>query len=64
LISGWLRTAAELNPITYILGAMRTILNEGWVAEPIVQGLIATSVLGLFLFAFAAAGLRARARRK
>lgn len=64
LLSGWLRTAAELNPITYILGAMRTVLNEGWNAEPITQGLIACLVLASFLFAFAGLGLRARSKRK
>ncbi len=36
LLSGWLEVAARLNPITYVLEAMRSILNQGW--EPVVIG--------------------------
>lgn len=64
LLTGWIKTAAQLNPITYILDAMRTILNTGWDAEIILRGLISCAVLAVILFAFAAFALRARTKRR
>ena len=33
LLDGWLNTAAKLNPITYVLGSMRTLINNGVIAH-------------------------------
>lgn len=63
LLDGWLRTASELNPITYILEATRYILLDGWDAEIILRGVIASTILGIALFIFAYTGLRARTKR-
>lgn len=63
LLNGWIRTAAELNPITYLLDAMRTILLDGWQTEIILRGLSSVLVLGALLFAFAFWSLRSRVRR-
>jgi ABC-2 type transport system permease protein len=64
LLTGWLRTAAELNPITYILDAMRTILNTGWTTEIILRGLGSALALSVLTYTFAVVSLRARTRRK
>lgn len=64
LLTGWLRTAAELNPITYILDAMRTILNTGWETDILLRGLGSASLLGGVLLVWAVFGLRSRTRRK
>jgi ABC-2 type transport system permease protein len=64
LLSGWIRTAAELNPITYIIDAGRAVLNTGWDNDVMVRALIACFVLGGITFTFALTSLRARARRK
>ncbi len=64
LLSGWIRTAAEWNPITYILEAMRSILNDGWQGDVILRGVLACAVLGLLTFSFAMSSLRARTARK
>jgi ABC-2 type transport system permease protein len=64
LLSGWLKTAAQYNPITYILEAQRAILNDGWVTDVILRGVGSTVILALFTFAFAWSGLRARTQRK
>jgi ABC-2 type transport system permease protein len=64
LLTGWIKTAALYNPITYILDATRTIINVGWDAEIIVRGLSAVVVMGLLLFVWAFFSLRARTRRK
>ncbi len=64
LLSGWIKTAAEYNPVTYILEAMRSMLLTGWEAEIILRGLSSTLALGVILFAFALFSLRARTRRR
>jgi ABC-2 type transport system permease protein len=63
LLDGWLRTAAQLNPITYVLGAMRELINSGWNASVIWQGVLACLVLALATYALAALALRVRTRR-
>jgi ABC-2 type transport system permease protein len=64
LLSGWIKTAAELNPITYILEAMRTILNDGWQGDIILRGVLSCVALGVVTFIFAMTSLRARTQRK
>lgn len=64
LLSGWIKTAATYNPITYILEAMRTLLNSGWDAEIMLRGVSASLLLGVILFAWALLSLRARTRRR
>lgn len=64
LLSGWIKTAAQYNPITYLLEAMRSLLMNGWEAEVLMRGLAASLALGAILFTFALLGLRARTRRR
>ncbi len=63
-LSGWIRTAAEYNPITYVLEATRALLNTGWDAEIMLRGLSSCLVLVVVLFAFALWSLRARTQRR
>lgn len=63
LLSGWLETVARLNPITYLLDAMRSVLLTGWDLEAIGLGLLACAVLGIVPFMFALGALRARTAR-
>lgn len=64
LLSGWIQTAATYNPITYVLEAMRALLNTGWDAEIMLRGISASLVLGVLMYTFALFGLRSRVRRK
>lgn len=64
LLSGWIKTAAVYNPVTYILEAMRSMLLNGWEPEIIARGLSSTLALGVILFAFALFSLRARTQRR
>jgi len=64
LLDGWIRVAATINPITYILEAMRSIMIDGWVLSANIQGLLACAVLALVTFGFSMAGLRTRTSRK
>jgi ABC-2 type transport system permease protein len=62
-LSGWMRIAATLNPITYVLGAMRSLLNEGWNPAAIGSGIAAALILFGCCFSFALFGLRVRSRK-
>lgn len=64
LLDGWIRTAAELNPLTYLLEATRALLNTGWDTEALVRGLVVTLVLVALTFMLAYSSLRVRTRRK
>jgi ABC-2 type transport system permease protein len=63
LLSGWLKTAARLNPITYVLEAMRTLLTTGWDGASLAEGLFACLTLAVLMYALAFFALRVRTRR-
>ncbi|MCB8952833.1 MAG: ABC transporter permease [Ardenticatenales bacterium] len=63
LLSGWLNTAARFNPITYVLEAMRTVLNTGWDGNAIWRGVLACLILAAIMYALAVYALRVRTRR-
>ena len=62
LLTGWFSTIATYNPVTYLLGALRTLITSGWQLRPLVEGLAAVSGLALIGLALALAALRARIR--
>ncbi len=45
-LSGWLDTVAGLNPVTYLLEAMRSLVMVGWDAEALAKGGLAILILG------------------
>jgi ABC-2 type transport system permease protein len=63
LLSGWLRVLAQLNPITYVLQAMRAIINEGWMWNEIAAGILATVILGAAMYLLTLFALRRRTAR-
>lgn len=69
-LTGWIKTAATYNPITYILEATRALMLDTGKAEllidgdVILRGLGACLALGVVLFGFALFALRARTRRR
>jgi ABC-2 type transport system permease protein len=62
-LSGWLQTVANLNPVTYLLAGLRTLVSEGWEAEPLLQGFAAILLVGLVSQVLAFLALRGRTRR-
>ena len=62
-LSGWLATVAKFNPVTYLLEGLRSLVTEGWVAAPLVKGLLAIAVVGLVSQGLALAALRGRVKR-
>jgi len=63
LLDGWLAAAARLNPITYVLQAMRETLNTGWDSTALWQGVLACVILAIAMYALAVYALRVRTRR-
>jgi ABC-2 type transport system permease protein len=63
LLSGWLEIAAKVNPITYVLQAMRALLNTGWDGQAIATSILACLILAVIMYALAAFALRVRTRR-
>jgi ABC-2 type transport system permease protein len=63
LLSGWLEVAARINPITYVLEAMRSLLNTGWDVKVIGTSILACLLLGIAMYILAAVALMVRTRR-
>jgi ABC-2 type transport system permease protein len=59
-LSGWLATAATLNPMTYLLGGMRALSMEGWDMAAIGLAMLAVAVLGAVTITFAFLALKSR----
>ena len=60
----WLSTAADFNPVTYILTAERSLITEGWQLPAIRDGIIATLGVGVISLGLALVALKGRATRK
>lgn len=63
LLSGWLKTAATFNPITYVLEGMRDLINTGWNGDTLWKGVLACLILACAMYMLAAFALRVRTRR-
>ncbi|MEM7091455.1 MAG: ABC transporter permease [Actinomycetota bacterium] len=59
-LTGWMRTIARYNPITYVLEGMRSLLTDGWDWAEIGKALLAIALLGLVSHTMAMAALRGR----
>lgn len=64
LLGGWLKTAAMFNPITYVLGGMRSLMLTGWQINELWPAVAACLVLSVAMYGLAAYALRVRTRRK
>ena len=62
LLTGWFSTIATYNPVTYLLGALRSLIIGGWQPKPLVEGLAALAGLAALGMTLALSGLRARIR--
>jgi ABC-2 type transport system permease protein len=62
-LSGWLDTVAGVNPVTYLLEGLRSLVSEGWDAGEIGKALLAILVLGAISMSLCFGALRARTRQ-
>ena len=59
----WFRTAATLNPVSYMIECVRSLIVEGWNAQALALGLVFVVVLGIVSIALASRALRMRMTR-
>ncbi|MGP0032654.1 MAG: ABC transporter permease [Acidimicrobiales bacterium] len=62
-LTGWFSTIATYNPVTYLLGALRSLITTGWVASTLWEGLAAVAGIGMVSLSLALLALRGRVRR-
>ena len=62
-MTGWLSTAADYNPVTYLLAALRSLISNGWEPLTLLKGLGATLGVGIVSIGLALAALKGRATR-
>jgi ABC-2 type transport system permease protein len=60
---GWFQTAATLNPVSYMIECVRSLIIEGWDAQALALGFGFAILLGIVSFALAARALRTRMTR-
>ncbi len=61
-MTGWLQTLVTLNPVTYLLEGMRSLITEGW-STSLVGTLLAIAGVFAISFGMAFAALRGRVSR-
>ena len=61
-LTGWLDTVAGLNPVTYLLEALRSLTLVGWDWQALAQGLLAVVVVAVLSMSLCLAALRGRVR--
>jgi ABC-2 type transport system permease protein len=62
-LNGWLSTVATWNPVTYILGGLRSLVTQGWTWSTLGEALLAISAVGAVSMSVCLAALRGRTRR-
>jgi ABC-2 type transport system permease protein len=62
-LSGWLDTVAGINPVTYLLEGLRSLVMEGWQADELGKALLAIALLGGISMSMCFAALRGRTKR-
>jgi ABC-2 type transport system permease protein len=59
----WFRTAATLNPVSYMIECVRSLIIDGWDAQALVLGFGFALLLGVVSIALASRALRTRMTR-
>jgi len=63
-LSGWMQSAARVNPVTYLFEGLRALILEGWVWSSIGKALLAIAIMGLISFSLAFAALKGRVAQR
>jgi ABC-2 type transport system permease protein len=62
-LTGWFSSVATYNPVTYLLGALRSLITTGWDVATLLQGLAAIGAIGFVSMSLAFLALRGRVHR-
>ena len=60
LMSPWMRAFAEVNPVTYILNAVRSLISDGWDVGVLLRGFAAIGAVALITVPLSLLALRRR----
>lgn len=62
-LSGWMQAVAKVNPVTYLLDGLRSLITEGWKVGELGGALIAIAAVGAVSFSLAFLALKGRVAR-
>ncbi len=62
-LTGWFSAIATYNPVTYLLGALRSLIATGWQASALLEGLAALAGIGAVSMTLALLALRGRVKQ-
>jgi len=62
-LSGWLDKVAAVNPVTYLLEGLRSLVSQGWQWDDLGKSLLAIGVMGAISMSLCFAALRGRTAR-
>ena len=62
-LAGWIQAVAKVNPTTYMLEAMRSVMIEGWVASSLLKGLAAGGIFAAITLTAAVRVTRSKTSR-
>jgi ABC-2 type transport system permease protein len=62
-LQGWFGVIATYNPVTYLLGAQRSLILTGWDGRALLEGMGALAIIGGIGMTMAMLALRGRIRR-
>jgi len=63
VLTGWFSAIATYNPVTYLLGALRSLITSGWQVRILMEGLAAVAGIGVVSMSLALLALRGRINR-
>jgi ABC-2 type transport system permease protein len=63
-LSGWLKTVADYNPVTYLLDGLRALITVGWDVKTLTSMFLAIAGVGLISFSLALWGLNSRLQKR
>ena len=62
-MTDWMQVIATYNPVTYLLGALRSLVVGGWDWSELLKGLACLAGVGVVSVSLALAALRGRVSR-
>ena len=62
-LAGWIQAVAKVNPTTYMLEAMRSVMIQGWVWSSLAKGLLAGGLFAVITLTIAVRVARSKTSR-
>lgn len=62
-LNGWLAAVATVNPVTYVLEGLRSLVTQGWVWLSLGEAVVAIAAVGALSMSICLAALHGRTRR-